>query len=124
MPISPTNRRLGIALASVSISSGAAGELVAPDQPIGIINLLSALVTLGLIFAWYRLDARDLGYRRTALLNAMVIAVALIAVPYYLFRSRGFARGLRATGIFVAVVVGDTLLNSAGAYAAYYAKAI
>ena len=124
MTLSPTNRRLGVVLGSVALAGGVAGELLAPGQPRASADILCGLVTLGIIFAWYRADSGKLGYRRTPILNTMVLGLAIIAVPYYLFRSRGLAGGSRATAVFVLIVVVYSLLSWLGAYAAYYARAI
>lgn len=62
-------------------------------------NLYSAysfsktLCAILILFAWYQQDTNHIGYRRTALLNLMVIALTIIALPYYFFRSRGLKKG-------------------------------
>jgi peptidoglycan/LPS O-acetylase OafA/YrhL len=48
----------------------------------------STFLAIGLIFAWYHMDSTLRSYRRTALLNIGVIVVAVIALPYYIVRSR------------------------------------
>jgi hypothetical protein len=79
-------------------------------------------VAIAVVYVWYRGDAEQRGYRRSPLLNVMVIALALIALPYYLFRSRGLSRGAAATGIFLAVIVASSALGMAGGYLAYFLR--
>jgi hypothetical protein len=50
--------------------------------------VLSTVLFSFLSFCWYRLDSDAHGYRRTALLNVGIVMFAILAVPYYLVRSR------------------------------------
>jgi hypothetical protein len=56
-------------------------------QANGWIVLSTALFSF-LIFSWYRLDSDARLYRRTVLLNIGIVMAAIVAVPYYLVRSR------------------------------------
>jgi hypothetical protein len=53
-----------------------------------------------LVFWWYLTDGTARSYRRSPLLNVAVIAVAVIAVPYYLVRSREKGQRLKALAKF------------------------
>lgn len=48
-------------------------------------------------FYWYRLDSEARCYRRTRLLNVAVVAFGVIAIPYYLVRSR--SKGAKARSL-------------------------
>ena len=74
-----------------------------------------------LVFTWYRLDTDQLGYRRTPWLNVSVVAISIVALPYYFFRSRGTKRGFIFLGMFIFAIIIYYLLSSAGRYAVYYA---
>jgi len=50
--------------------------------------LLSTLLCGAIIFYWYVLDSNARGYHRSKWLNIGVVALAVVAVPYYLVRSR------------------------------------
>jgi len=50
--------------------------------------VLSTVLFSFLIFCWYRLDSDARLYRRTVLLNIGIVMAAIVAVPYYLVRSR------------------------------------
>jgi len=76
-------------------------------------------VTL-LVFSWYRLDTEQYGYRRTRWLNIGVVAFAVLALPYYFFRTRGAKNGFIATGIFVVAVLIYSMLQSVGQYIILY----
>lgn len=55
-----------------------------------------------LIFAWFLADTRENGIEASPILKVMVVAIALIAVPYYRFRYLGIKRGF----IFIGIVLG------------------
>lgn len=59
-------------------------------------HLTSTLVLSALIFGWYYFDSNDRSYRRSKLLNIAVVALALVAIPYYLVRSREKGQKLKA----------------------------
>ena len=74
-----------------------------------------------LIFAWYRLDSRQRLYKTSPWLDLTVIAVAVIGLPYYLFRSRGLKYGSLATLMFLGGAMGMSVLAIAGQLGVYYA---
>ena len=70
--------------------------------------ILTSLLASSLIFWWYWTDSTLRAYRRSPLLNVAVIAVAFVAIPYYLIRSRPSGQRLRAVASmlgFVALLV-------------------
>jgi hypothetical protein len=113
-----------ISLAVIRFAGGVARQLLAPAQSVAEADLLFALLSVGLVFAWYRMDSRRCGYRRSPVLDAMVIAIAILALPYYFFRTRGLWGGLRASGLLVLAIMGYAVLQFCGAYAAIYARAL
>ena len=58
-----------------------------------------------LIFAWYKFDSDIRGYKRSPLLNVSVVAVGMLAVPYYLIRSRERGQRLKAVVYYIGYVV-------------------
>lgn len=72
-----------------------------------------------LIFAWYRIDSEQRSYKRSTWLNICVVALAIFAMPYYFFRSRGVRGGLVASGVFLLAFVGSIFLTGAGHFAVY-----
>lgn len=79
-----------------------------------LLNTLLSLVCAILVFTWYYLDSDVRGYRRTPLLNISIVAVGIVAIPYYLLRSRGAHRGLRACGLFLLALLAWFVLAAAG----------
>ena len=79
----------------------------------------STLLFAVFIFAWYYQDSAYRSYQRTPLLNIGVAALAVVAIPYYVVRSR--ERGqktkalLRLVGFFVLMVLSTFIGAIAGA---------
>jgi hypothetical protein len=76
-------------------------------EPFGNFALAEAAVSIVPIYWWYWLDKEQRAYRAGPLLNAGVIAAAVIALPIYFIRSRGWKRG----GIATALAAGFLALN-------------
>jgi hypothetical protein len=74
-------------------------------------GLVETAVSLVLLFWWYHLDKADHGYQAGRLMNAGVLLLAVIALPVYFIRSRGWARGARAI-VAAALFLGATLALS------------
>ncbi len=82
-----------LGLLATSFADGAAGATYHPGDLFPPTSRYFLLVYMVLIFAWYHVDSSRRDFRRSAVLNVLVIAVAVIGLPYYFFRSRGFRRG-------------------------------
>ena len=77
-------------------------------------SLVSTLVFSFLCFYWYRLDSVARGYRPSAWLNVGIVMLAIVAVPYYLARSRpagARARALLRFGGFALLLAGVAMLG-------------
>jgi hypothetical protein len=109
-----------MALAASSFASGAANQYLYPGQAMPPSGTWFALLSAVLIFLWYRVDTGQRGYSRSIWLNLAVAALALAALPYYFFRSRGPRRGLIATGLFILAVIACGCLSTAGQYVIWY----
>jgi len=62
-------------------------------------------VYITLIFMWYYHDSSKRLYRRSPFLTAALVGVTIAAVPYYLFKTRGFKGGAKASGLFFLLVI-------------------
>ena len=56
-------------------------------------GLAETALSLVALFTWFHLDKAEQGYRAGRLMNAGVLLVAVVALPIYLVRSRGWRRG-------------------------------
>jgi len=78
------------------------------------LDMVMSLSCAILVFTWYYLDSDERSYRRTPMLNIMVVAAGVLAIPYYLFRSRGAQRGLQAVGLFMLALLTWFAIAAAG----------
>ena len=74
-------------------------------------GLAETALSLVLLFWWYHLDKADHNYQAGKLMNAGVLLLAVVALPIYFVRSRGWKRGARAIGV-AALFLGATFLLS------------
>jgi|GEM_PF-4966421 len=64
------------------------------------------LIGVPLPFIWYYLDANARGFQRTTGLKLLIILLALVGIPVYLFKSRSWKKALVGTVIFIFVALG------------------
>ena len=84
------------------------------SEDFGRFEMAETLLAIALVFWWFHVDKRSRGYRAGPLLNGGVLAAAVIALPIYFVRSRGWKGGLRTTLIAVGFFVVTLLLEKAG----------
>lgn len=112
-----TNTRIPLALLpALSLLVGWLDYGPLRDSPhAGMLATLYALASLALVFAWFRIDARMQQYRPSKAMNAGVIALAMLAIPCYLFNSRGARRGAKALGLALVLFVATLSCYAIGA---------
>lgn len=67
----------------------------------GTYNLFSTIVFTLFIFGWFLADASERGHSPSLLLKIAVVAVGVLAVPFYKFRYFGPQAGFTFIGIVV-----------------------
>jgi hypothetical protein len=78
------------------------GPLRGPER--GSVPLtVHAIVSLVVVYAWFWIDARRRSYKASVVLRAAMLVVTVVALPYYLFRSRGFVGGMKGLASSVLV---------------------
>lgn len=103
-----------------SLLSGIAGQYFWPGMPLSMADYAFAVLGSFLIFAWYHTDAKQRGYRRPTWLDMGIILIAIVAMPYYLFRTRGFKGGLASTALGLLLMIGTSVLTGMGKLAIWY----
>jgi len=83
-------------------------------EELGKFALAQNLLSIPPIFWWYHVDKGEKQYRAGPLMNVGVVAVAVIALPVYFIRSRGWKRGSLSILQGIAVVAAITLLGMLG----------
>ena len=104
----------------LSFVSGVAGQYFYPGAEFSPVDMWFLPIFAFLLFVWYRLDSEQRAFKRSVGLNVCIIGIAIVALPYYFFRSRGFKRGALATAMMLLFLILSGLLTWAGQYAAYY----
>jgi RsiW-degrading membrane proteinase PrsW (M82 family) len=77
-------------------------------------GMVETVVSLVVLFWWYHMDKREWNYRAGPLMNGGVLALAIVALPVYFIRSRGWKKGATTTALGLAFLAGTLLLGEAG----------
>jgi hypothetical protein len=77
-------------------------------------GMVEAAVSLVVLFWWYHLDKREWNYRAGPLMNGGVLALAIVALPVYFIRSRGWKKGAVTTALALAFLGVTLFLSEAG----------
>jgi hypothetical protein len=77
---------------------------------------IHAVLALAVVFAWFVIDTRDRGYRASIVLRVAMLALPIVALPYYLFRSRGATGGIKAMASVVLVFAGTMAAYRLGSW--------
>ena len=75
-----------------------------------------SVLSLALVFAWFWSDARAHEYKASIVLKLAMLGVTIVALPYYLFRSRGLAGGVRALGLSTLAFAGSMVAYHVGTW--------
>lgn len=75
-----------------------------------------ALLSLALVYWWFRTDAMQRRFRYGSPTVVLVVAFSIIGLPVYFFRSRGLLRGLAAVGWMLLLILTAGLAEFAGEY--------
>jgi len=89
------------------------GPLRGPERGSALL-ILHAVSSLALVLAWFWIDARDRAYKASIVLRVAMLGLTVVALPYYLFRSRGFVGGLKTLGLSVLVFAGTMMAYRVG----------
>jgi hypothetical protein len=83
-------------------------------DPFSSYGLAEMALSLVVLFWWYHVDKAEHAYRAGKLMNAGVLLLALVALPVYFIRSRGWQRGARSTALALLFLGVTLLLGEAG----------
>jgi hypothetical protein len=83
-------------------------------DPFSSYGMAEMALSLVILFWWYHVDKAEHAYQAGKLLNAGVLFLAVVALPVYFIRSRGWQRGTRTIALAL-LFLGVTLaLGEAG----------
>ncbi len=96
------------------VAAALIGPLVLlPEERSGLsrlADLASLLVFSLLILSWCYFDSLERGKGISTSFRIAIIIFGLFTLCFYLVRSRGFARGLKAIGMFLLLLIALTLI--------------
>lgn len=105
---------LGLAFVAGALEYGTA----AAHFDAGTASTIHLALSVVLIFVWFHLDSRQRGYQPTIPLKLSMVGLTVVALPYYLFRSRGGRGGVKAIGAAVLTFIAAMVLYRLGAWTA------
>jgi len=112
--MAPKTKNFVIASLVLGFFDGCTAYWVFPGQPFAPSSFVFDIAALFLIFLWYRLDSDSREFKRPPLLSIAVVGVTILALPYYLYRTRGFRQGTLATLVVVMTSIGYSSLGYVG----------
>lgn len=68
------------------------------------------------MFAWFVIDARGRGYKASIVLKLAMPTITIVALPYYLLRSRGLRGGVRALLLLALAFAGTMIAYHVGSW--------
>jgi hypothetical protein len=77
---------------------------------------LHVLLTIAIVCVWFWIDVRSRGYRASIVLKLAMPAITVVALPYYLFRSRGLFGGVKALAWSTVVLAGTMIAYHLGSW--------
>jgi len=83
-------------------------------DPLSGFGVAETALSLVVLFWWYHLDKAEQGYQAGKLMNAGVLVLAVIALPVYFIRSRGWKRGTRTIALALLFLGATFVLGEAG----------
>lgn len=98
----------------LSFLEGLIGRYFFPQEYFSGADLLFSLLIALAIYHWYRADAEQRAYRRPALMNLGILALTIVGLPWYLFRTRGLKGGTLATLAYLLLLAFSTLSAAGG----------
>lgn len=102
-------------LALVSLVSPMIEKLVTGRvEMLSKFGMVETVVSLVVLFWWYHMDKREWNYKAGPLMNGGVLAVAIIALPVYFIRTRGWKKGAVTIALALAFLAATLFLGEAG----------
>ena len=109
-------KTLALALmAAVSFAFPLAERIVTGQvEMLSTFGLVETLVSVVLLFWWYHVDKAERGYHAGRLMNGGMLIAALIAMPIYFVRTRGWRQGGITIALAAVFLAGTFLLGELG----------
>ena len=80
--------------------------MLGTNQIVSVFDLAAGIALNFLGLMWAKVDAGERRYELSRYFTVAVLLLGVFAIVYYLFKSRGFEKGLAATGLMVVYFIG------------------
>lgn len=116
----PSNERgklnILIGILVLTVVSTIASWLASNNEPLyGAITIFSAVGYAVGVLLWCQIDSRERDIPLGPGFRILVLLIAILAVPYYLFQSRGFKKGMISLGFalvfFLLIILVGSITN-------------
>ena len=89
------SKLLALGMLAVLSIAGPIAEAAATGRidSMGKFDLAETFVAITLVYWWYHADKAEHGYRAGPLMNGGIILAAIVALPIYFVRTRGWKKG-------------------------------
>jgi hypothetical protein len=98
--------RIASMVLGLGFLDGVVGAWLYGNTPLPNRAIVFVVANAFLAFLWFRLDSDQRSYRRTPFLTTAVVGISFLAIPYYLFRTRGIRRGTIGVLVLVSLLFG------------------
>jgi hypothetical protein len=106
--------RIACTILALGFGDGMVGAWLYRHTPVPPSALVFVIACIFFVFLWFRLDSDSRSYQRSPFLSTAVVGLSVIAIPYYLFQTRGVRRGSIGTLVFASLMLGYTLMGVLG----------
>jgi hypothetical protein len=106
--------RIASIIFALGFFDGVVGAWLYGNAPFPNSAIVFMIAVAVLAFLWFRLDSDRRSYRRTPFLTTAVVGVSIVAIPYYLFRTRGILRGAIGVVVLVSLLIGYGVASLVG----------
>jgi hypothetical protein len=106
--------RIASMVLALGFLDGVVGAWLYGNTPFPNSDIVFMIANAFLAFLWFRLDSDQRSYRRTPFLTTAVVGVSILAIPYYLFRTRGIRRAIIGVLVLVSIFIGYGVMALVG----------
>jgi hypothetical protein len=106
--------RIASMILALGFLDGVVGAWLYGNTPFPNSAIVFMIANAFLAFLWFRLDSDQRSYRRTPFLTIAVVGVSIVAIPYYLFRTRGIRSGAIGVLVLVSLLFGYGVMALVG----------
>lgn len=106
--------RIAFAILALGLANGVISAWLYRSAPISASAIVFAIAGALFAFLWVRMDAEQRNFQCSRFLATSIVGLTIVALPYYLFRTRGFRKGCVGVLAFLGVLFGYGIMAEIG----------